>query len=299
MAKINYTKNQPEYLNHIRDGSAALKHKFDNDVLIILTRHLAREKIDAALKPDGTLDWKLLPDLVTSNPKLEKTPDGVELITGGFALAPSWTSGYNACSNASQGCGENCLFNSGHGQRHMQKNGTHPVWIARITRMILWMEHREEFKKRAIKEIQAHKRKADRLGVTCGFRPNIIADIKWESVWPELFELFPDVVFYDYAKDPNRDVSHIPNYSLTFSRSERNDWITELMLDKGINVTVVMRIKKGQPLPSTFRGRPVIDGDLHDFRPIDPKGVWVGLRPKGKTAWSDTSGFVIDVPQEV
>ena len=60
-------------------------------------------------------------------------------------------------------------------------------------------------------------------------------------------------------------------------------------------MTVVVRIKKGQPLPRTFRGKPMIDGDLHDFRPSDPKGVYVGLRPKGNDAWNDASGFVVDV----
>jgi hypothetical protein len=37
--------------------------------------------------------------------------------------------------------------------------------------------------------------------------------------------------------------------------------------------------------------RPVIDGDLHDYRPLDESGVIVGLRAKGQ-AMSDKSGFV-------
>jgi hypothetical protein len=35
----------------------------------------------------------------------------------------------------------------------------------------------------------------------------------------------------------------------------------------------------------------VIDGDEHDYRPADDKGVIVGLRAKGK-AIKDKSGFV-------
>lgn len=285
----------PAYRDHIRESNKALRKHYDQDQLAVMCRAIARQRIADATRPDGLLIWSKLPNLVTSNPKLDKTPDGLEVLAAGFAGAPSWASGYNMCSNASDGCGTVCLFGSGHGQRHMMHNGLHPVWIARIVRTILWMEYRDQFKKRLVKEIAAHERKAHRMGAIPAFRGNIMTDIKWETLYPEMFQMFPDVVFYDYAKDPNRDVSHIPNYSLTFSRSERNDMFTDMMFDKGMNVTVVVRVKKGQPLPTTFRGRKMIDGDLHDFRPADPAGVWVGLRPKGKDAWNDVSGFVVDV----
>ena len=44
------------------------------------------------------------------------------------------------------------------------------------------------------------------------------------------------------------------------------------------------------PTRSGFR---VIDGDKDDLRFLDPKGVVVGLKVKGK-AKQDKSGFVID-----
>ena len=282
------------YASHIRESNKALRQQYDADQLAAECRAIARQRIADATRPDGTLIWAKLPQLITTNPKLEKTPDGLEILTGGFAGAPSWASGYNMCSNASNGCGSVCLFGSGHGQRHMMHNGLHPVWIARIIRTILFMEYRDQFMPRLLKEIERHNRKAAKLGALSAIRLNIMTDIKWER-FPEIFQAFPDTVFYDYAKDPTRDVSHIPNYSLTFSRSERNDLFTDMMFDKGMNVTVVVRVKKGQPLPDTFRGRKMIDGDLHDFRPSDPAGVWVGLRPKGKDAWNDVSGFVVDV----
>ena len=43
----------------------------------------------------------------------------------------------------------------------------------------------------------------------------------------------------------------------------------------------------------TYLGHPVINGDEHDLRFLDPKGVIVGLSPKGHKAKKDTSGFVI------
>ncbi len=54
----------------------------------------------------------------------------------------------------------------------------------------------------------------------------------------------------------------------------------------------MFRIRKGQPLPKTWQGREVIDGDLSDARFLDKAGVIVGLRPKG-ASFDDTSGFVI------
>jgi hypothetical protein len=45
-------------------------------------------------------------------------------------------------------------------------------------------------------------------------------------------------------------------------------------------------------LPEKYIGRPVINGDETDLRFLDPKGVIVGLKAKGK-AKKDTTGFVV------
>jgi hypothetical protein len=103
------------------------------------------------------------------------------------------------------------------------------------------------------------------------------------------------------------------NYHLTFSLAEGNDAQALDALDNGMNVAAVFAVPRGKPLPATYRlsafpesphaiartvGRtfPVIDGDEHDFRPIDGRGpdgrgVIVGLRAKGD-AKGDASGFV-------
>jgi hypothetical protein len=47
-------------------------------------------------------------------------------------------------------------------------------------------------------------------------------------------------------------------------------------------------------LPETYLGLPVIDGDQSDLRFLDPQGVIVGLKAKGKGK-HDTSGFVVQV----
>jgi len=78
------------------------------------------------------------------------------------------------------------------------------------------------------------------------------------------------------------------NYSLTFSRSETNEADCIRVLEAGGNVAVVFRHK-----PDTWHGFPVIDGDAHDLRHLDPRGVVVALSPKGPKAKRDKSGFVL------
>jgi hypothetical protein len=46
-------------------------------------------------------------------------------------------------------------------------------------------------------------------------------------------------------------------------------------------------------LPASYWGFDVIDGDLHDLRHLDPRGVIVGLVPKGAKAKKSQDGFVI------
>jgi hypothetical protein len=48
-------------------------------------------------------------------------------------------------------------------------------------------------------------------------------------------------------------------------------------MEKGANVAVVFKDK----LPRTWMDRRVIDGDKHDLRFKDPRGVVVGLVAKG------------------
>ena len=57
-------------------------------------------------------------------------------------------------------------------------------------------------------------------------------------------------------------------------------------------MAVVFDTKKGQDLPSKWKGFRVIDGDLTDNRFLDDQGVVVGLREK-KTGNVDNTGFVV------
>jgi hypothetical protein len=286
------------FKTQLKHANITLKDHYNNDALIKQCRIYAREKINNALNKDGSLNWSKLPKLLNSNPKLEKSGK-YDVLTKGLAFAPSFISEYNTCNFASIGCGLGCLNWSGHGQEHMLCNGKHNVLIARIVRTILYYEYRQQFLKQLHKEIKTffnyvnNKNIKDNTNLIVGIRLNVLSDLLWEKIDITLFNNNPEITFYDYTKNPSRNVSHIKNYSLTFSRNEMNDLYIEQAFNNNMNVAIVLDIKKGFTLPETFRNKPILDGDLHDARFLDVKNSYVGLRKKGFKI--DTSGFVINV----
>jgi hypothetical protein len=136
-----------------------------------------------------------------------------------------------------------------------------------------------------VREIAREKAKAENAGMQFCVRLNGTSDLSpliFKHDGKTLLELFPDVVFYDYTKVLNRSriKDSFANYDLTFSFSGHNWTECEDAIKEGLRVAVVFNIKKGQPLPSTFKGFQVIDGDVTDYRPADPSAVIVGLRFK-------------------
>ena len=210
-------------------------------------------------------------------------------LTGILYLAPSNESGaINTCGYASQGCRQACLFTAGRG-------AFNNVRKARVEKTLLFHSSRDLFMDQLVKDIEGLKRKAERLGMKPCVRLNGTSDISWESVpagkASNIFQLFDDVPFYDYTKNIKKVIklkeNPLPNYSLTFSRSESNQAQAELALSLGVNVASVFRV-----IPPESFGVPVINGDESDLRFLDPKGVIVGLKAKGK-AKHDKSGFVL------
>lgn len=136
---------------------------------------------------------------------------------------------------------------------------------------------------------------AARQGLTPAVRVNGTSDLPQLAM--KMAREFPDVQFYDYTKIPRPWTRARANYHLTFSLSESNFQDAWKALQHGMNVAVVMDVRKSGELPGEWRGVPVVDGDTHDLRFLDAKrgrsgfGSVIGLRAKGK-ARKDTSGFV-------
>jgi hypothetical protein len=229
--------------------------------------------------------------LTTSNVKIMKG-EKEGWMTVGIHLAPSNLSGYNVCPWASRGCSMACLNTSGHG-------ALSTVQAARIAKTKLLKENFDLFSEQLIKEIQAAIKKANKNGMRLAIRLNLTSDIPWESLdvqnGKNLFELFPEVTWYDYTKGYKRMMDFLDgkmprNYSLTFSRSESNEKYAHAIRARGGNVAVVFR----RSLPDSWHGTPVVNGDKNDLRFLDERGVVVGLVDKGK-ARKDNSGFVVEV----
>jgi len=192
---------------------------------------------------------------------------------------------HNICAMAETAkCHEGCLVSAGRGQMSSVQRG-------RERKTLWYLSDRVGFMDALVNDITTFRRRQIKSGVQPCVRLNGTSDIMYEK--SGIMDQFPDVQFYDYTKIVKRAYGELPpNYHLTLSYSEADEEYAEQVLmavaDTGANAAVVFRDR----LPDTFKGFRVIDGDKDDLRFLDPKGVVVGLKAKGK-AKQDTSGFVV------
>lgn len=205
-----------------------------------------------------------------ANAKLNKSD---ELIFG-LSLAQANLSGINVCHWSSIECRKACVGFNGN-------NGFPRTMKAKIAKTRFLFEHPEE----AGIVLADFWFKAEQKGIDLkkevGGRLNTFSDINWIEAAPWIFNRFKSIQFYDYTKEWKRE-SPFTNYQLTYSASERttDEDIIEYV-SNGKNVAVVFSMWNKHPLPESYLGFPVIDGDKDDVRWKDPEGVIVGLRRKG------------------
>ena len=182
------------------------------------------------------------------------------------------------CECSTKECESLCLNTSG--------KGNFPnVQLGRLNKTIFYIEDQYEFMLRLHTEIAWHVKKAEKLGLIITVRLNGTSDIKWELLYvgetgKTLFELFPDVQFYDYTKWPLDLREEIDNYHLTYSYNGKQGSfnISMDLLARGKNIAFVY---DGQR-PDHWHGFPVFDGDINDLRFTDPSGHAVALKAKGR-----------------
>lgn len=254
---------------------------------------------------------------VESNSKLAKSVGiDAEWAILSLSLAPANSSGIEVCPKRSVACTDGCLgHNSGHGCMGIgAANDRHaftPVRRARINRTrnlfgavspASFPANNRAYQLAALAaidhEIGRFAKWCAKRGLKPAVRLNAFSDIVWEVIWHNLFTRHAGVQFYDYTKIPARlgSVFRPKNYHLTFSRSEDNEAAVEDILDQQHNVAVVFGIKDHRFLPKMWRGKPVLDGTVHDKRFLDPRGHVVGLTwkgPAGKKAYSDSLDLAI------
>lgn len=240
-----------------------------------------------------------------SNPKVAKNGK-LGVMTAPLHLAPYDLSGFQVCAQASKGCAAACLHTAGNPVYMAQKQ------TSRIAKTQAYFKARDAFMALLTFEIAALARKAESQGMQAGIRLNATSDLPWELRRVNinghdrlLMEYFWNVEFYDYTKITKRALAwasgNMPrNYHLTFSKTEDNQDAVNAVIKAGGNVAMVFApsslkraLSDGAMQSAWGFSVPVIDGDDHDFRPADPRGVVVALKAKGD-AKGDQSGFVID-----
>ena len=224
--------------------------------------------------------------LSTANPKIQK---GTKLGYLSFILhlAPSDLSGKNTCPKATKGCIAACLNTAGRGGMFKRGENTNMIQKARIRKTKYFFENREAFMEDLVSDIMRAVNYARKKGLIPVFRLNGTSDLSWEK-YPtpygaeNIFTQFPTLQFYDYTKVLGRKVAHLENYHLTFSKADGNDSDVAEALMQGMSVVAVYdKIPEGVP-----------SADETDLRFLDPKGIMLGLKAKGR-AKKDYSGFVI------
>jgi len=241
---------------------------------------------------------ELFPDRVVSVGYLltedsTKTVKGIDYgyLSQVLYFAASDLSGMELCAGKSEACALACLNASGQlGMFSGIKATMARTLLFRFRPLIFWTGISEEIARGA--------RKARKKGMGHSVRLNGTSDVPFEArkngkALKELMRLFSETRFYDYTKLAGRCLPEyiarhgLKDYHLTFSFSGENWRACEMLLSRNVSVAVCFDLKKRENLPDTYKGYRVIDGDVHDLRFLDEKGVIVGLRyklPKRKNA---------------
>ena len=197
-------------------------------------------------------------------------------------LSPSNLSGYNVCLHSTPECRMGCLNTSGRAGMEIIAGKTKIV-DCRNKKVRLLYEEPEFFMAWLIAEIKYYQRKAIRDNYFFSVRLNATSDIDWQNVkvnGQSIFEIFPEISFFDYSKS-HMKFDNIPNnYHLTYSFTGRNTKHCLNLLSKGFNIAVVFKVKHEVELPKYFMNHAVINGDLTDYRIDDAKSIIVGLKFK-------------------
>ena len=196
-------------------------------------------------------------------------------------------------------CEASCLNTAGRGgipmNRYEGRAFANNVQHGRYKRTRLYDHSPDAFRAQLERDMATVAAWAASLDLTVSFRLNGTSDVHWEGVFPGL-AVPAAAVRYDYTKDPRRGFEGTVDgvrYTYSLDKGAQREALAKRILAAGGNVAVVFNVKPGKPVPATWRGFPVVDGDETDLRHMDPPGHVVALRAKGK-ARADRTGFARD-----
>ena len=186
------------------------------------------------------------------------------------------------------GCMADCLKESGLG-------GVYPsINQARQARTDYWHNSKITFLDQLCRELENFSRLCAKQRVQGVVRLNVMSDINWEDY--DVPQSFPELQFYDYTKKARRfhGQRQPDNYRLMFSYSGAKHYQSQVQsFLKSYSDAPMAVVFRNKNFPSTFMGRPVINGDDSDWVNVNHRGVVVGLVAKGP-AKTNTNGFVVE-----
>ena len=217
--------------------------------------------------------------MTNQSAKLEKNFKVFNVLTYSLYLSPSHTSGYEVCPESTPECRMGCLNTSGLAKVETFSGRTN-IKDARIAKTRLLVEHQEFFMNLLVAEIESAIRKAKKIDALFSIRLNCTSDVDWANTLlngKNIFEIFPEIQFYDYTKIFKKFATKPENYHLTYSFTGYNWAFCQKVLEMGYNIAMVFNLDKKDKLPMSYKGVEIISGDLSDYRVNDAKGVIVGL----------------------
>jgi hypothetical protein len=220
--------------------------------------------------------------------KVNHSFENSNVLTYIIYLQPGIIDNYNFCPCSTKECRLTCLCNSGR-SRIDQLAGLNRITNCKIKRNKLFLQNRKFYFDWIIAEIRKYQKIAIDKNMYFAVRLNGTSDIDYINLVvsenKNIFQLFPEIQFYDYTANIKLYDNKPGNLHLTFSYKGTNKNKTECLniLRHDENITIVFNIAKNKPLPETYLNYKVINGDFSDYRPNDEKNCIVGLRFKKVT----------------
>ena len=224
---------------------------------------------------------KLL-DTTGGNTKIAKT----QALTAGIRLAQlSLHPDNELCpgSKAAQ-CIDDCLLYSGLAAVYDSVNE------ARARKAEFFKTDQSGFLEQLRRELHNFLKLCAKLGLTPWVRLNVLSDVAFEK--HGIPQEFPQLNFYDYTKRAARLLKTPPNYHLMFSYSGASKYHNQVLkaFETGVPIAAVFR----GPMPETFLGREVVNGDQSDLLNLSQPGKIIGLKAKGPALVpSETNKFFV------
>ena len=204
--------------------------------------------------------------LLTTNTKIDKS---MELLEDYYATILQLLPNKHLCVNYKL-CIKTCLAFKGMAKVYPS------ILKSRKAKSKYFLEDNEKFIKQVIKEIKLQIKRADKKSKKTVVRLNGFTDIDFSKYG--IFELFPNVQFYDYSADYKKVLNNkYKNLHYTFSYKGNNLNECRILLKKGINIAVI-DIPENQFINSYDVNH--INGDKHDFRFLDQTNSIVWLSEK-------------------